>query len=68
MTLLRLILFLLTFSIHFGYVAAQNLFQTVRGSITDKKTKIPLTGANILLLESTPPLGATTDSKGNFRI
>ncbi len=46
----------------------QNLSQTIRGTVSDKETKIPLPGANIILLNSDPIKGATTDINGKFRI
>lgn len=49
-----------------GY--AQNLSQTIRGTVTDKETKMPLPGANIIIVDSDPIKGATTDIKGKFRL
>lgn len=47
---------------------AADLYQTVRGKITDQDSKIPVIGANIIVLDSNPLLGASTDADGNFRI
>jgi hypothetical protein len=47
---------------------AQNLTQTVKGTILDKVTEQPLVGATVLLAESNPPIGATADENGNFTI
>lgn len=47
---------------------AQELSQTIRGTIIDQDTKIPLIGANILVLGTTDPKGATTDVEGYFKI
>ncbi len=47
---------------------AQELSQTIRGTIVDQDTKIPLIGANILVLETADPKGATTDLEGYFKI
>lgn len=49
-----------------GY--AQNLSQTIRGTVTDKETKMPLPCANIIIVDSDPIKGATTDIKGKFRL
>lgn len=46
----------------------QGLHQTIRGSIIDADSKLPLIGATVLVLETSPPLGATSDIDGNFRI
>ncbi len=47
---------------------AQNLTQTVRGSIADTDSKLPLVGATVVLLEYEPRKGATTDVNGAFRL
>jgi hypothetical protein len=46
----------------------QKLTQTVRGTITDTDSKLPLIGATVTLLGSSPLIGAATDVKGNFRL
>lgn len=54
----------------FGWMnlQAQQLTQTIRGTISDKVTSIPLPGANIVLLNSEPFLGAASDIEGNFKL
>jgi hypothetical protein len=47
---------------------SQNLSQTLKGTVTDKETRIPLAGANITEINSNPPNGTTTDASGNFRL
>lgn len=47
---------------------AQQLSQTIRGTITDKISNTTLPGANIVILNSDPILGAATDMNGNFKI
>lgn len=42
--------------------------QTIRGTVTDKNSKIPLTGVNIILLNTNPLIGTTTNEKGEFKI
>ena len=46
----------------------QELKQTIRGKIVDKESKAPLFGANVYIQDSDPPLGATSDGNGNFKI
>lgn len=46
-------------------MAAQNLTQTIRGSIIDADTGQPLAGATIQILETNN--GAVSDSAGNYR-
>ncbi len=42
--------------------------QTIRGTVTDKNTKMSLPGANVILLDSEPLIGTSTDMDGQFRI
>ncbi len=62
----RLLLFswiLLSAALH-----AQTITQTVRGRVTDADTKLGLPGANVIVVNSQPLLGTTTDVNGNFRL
>ncbi len=45
-----------------------DLYQTIRGKITDLDSKTPVIGANIIVENSEPLLGASTDAEGIFRI
>lgn len=56
-------LILCSFSAH-----SQQLTQTVRGTVVDEFSQMPLPGANVLLLPSNPPRGTVTDLDGVFRI
>jgi len=47
---------------------SQQLTQTVKGSVTDRESGIPLAGANITELNSSPPNGAVSDADGKFRL
>lgn len=47
---------------------SQTIVQTIRGKVTDVETGTPLPGANIILLNSSPPAGTTADSSGRFRL
>ena len=58
------VLFLLFTSMVLG----QNLSQTVRGAILDEDSKMPLVGAQVIVLGSEPLIGTTTDDNGNFRL
>lgn len=49
-------------------IAGFSQTQTIRGCITDKVTKYPLIGANIVVLNSSPLLGTATDTSGNFKL
>ena len=45
-----------------------DLYQTIRGKITDQDSKTPVIGANIIILDSNPLLGSSTNEDGDFRI
>jgi hypothetical protein len=48
---------------------AQKTFtQVIRGIVLDKSTSLPLPGTNVVLLNSDPLRGTTTDEKGAFRL
>jgi hypothetical protein len=47
---------------------SQKLTQTVRGTIIDTDTKLPLIGTNILIVGTDPAIGTTTDINGSFKI
>ena len=65
----RIILVFMVIITMFGLTIAQtSIKQTIRGKVIDKDSKLPLPGANIILLNVTPPIGAQSDKEGNFRI
>lgn len=47
---------------------SQSFTQTIRGTVIDKDSRLSLPGANVVLLNSTPPQGAITDNNGAFRL
>lgn len=42
--------------------------QTIRGTVTDAQTLLPLEGATVMLLDSDPVVGTLTDEEGRFRL
>lgn len=42
--------------------------QTVKGTIIDEDSNFPIIGANVIILDSDPLLGGSTDIEGNFVI
>ena len=52
----------------FQSMIANNYSQTVRGFVTDRDTKTPLFGVNVLIVGSDPLQGAATDMDGYFKI
>lgn len=49
-------------------IHAQTITQTLKGVVSDKETGRPLAGANIVILNTEPPSGASTDADGKFRL
>ena len=49
-------------------VYSQNQVQTVRGNVIDKVSQVPLPGVAVLVFNSDPLNGTTTDAQGNFRL
>ena len=47
---------------------SQDITQTLRGTIYDQSTHEPLIGATIVVQNSNPVIGTTTDEAGNFSI
>lgn len=47
---------------------AQTITQTIRGQVLDQVTHSPLPGATVIILDSDPLIGATTDPDGNFKL
>ncbi len=49
------------------FLRAQELTQTIRGTVLDKQTQSPLPGAVISILNTDPILATATDENGKFR-
>ena len=65
----RLILLIpLIFLITWLQAQENQLTQTIRGEVRDKHTQSPLPGATILILDTDPPKGTTTDQDGYFKL
>ncbi len=47
---------------------AQELTQSIRGQVVDAVTDFPLVGANIILMDTNPPVGTITDANGYFEL
>jgi len=47
---------------------AQELFQTIRGTIIDQDSNSPIIGANVIVINSDPLLGSSTGLDGKFVI
>lgn len=49
-------------------LAAQQFTQTVRGVVTDKISQVPIPGVRVVLLNSEPKKGISTDENGVFKL
>ena len=49
-------------------LSAQQVGQAIRGTVMDEDTHVPLIGASVIILNSSPLKGATTDVDGRFSI
>jgi hypothetical protein len=65
---LTLFVFALLFFFGQGLVKGQNATQTIRGTVIDKQAQMNLPGANVILVNTNPPQGATSDANGKFKI
>jgi hypothetical protein len=61
-------LFVISFCLLTLSSKAQELTQTIRGTIVDKVSKTSLPGATVIIVNSDPIIGTTTDPDGNFKI
>lgn len=51
-----------------NHLFAQQLTQTVKGRVVDQQSKSPIIGASVVILDSDPIQGSTTDVDGYFKI
>jgi hypothetical protein len=61
-------LFLLSTSLLFPEIKAQVPVQTIKGTVFEKETQIPLPGATVILMNGEPHRTAITDVDGKFKI
>ncbi len=48
--------------------SSESITQTIKGRITDVENKLPLPGANIIVLNTEPLIGGVSDTDGYFRL
>lgn len=57
--------------LHFLFIGfigfSQSVTQTIRGKVIDKDAKTPLFGANLVIADSDPQIGVSSDFDGNFK-
>jgi hypothetical protein len=61
-------LYLIAIALLPQYIIAQDLTQSIRGTIVDQVSKAPLPGASVVVMGSDPMIGGTTDDNGNFKL
>jgi hypothetical protein len=65
---MKLFYYIFLFILFSKSLCAQELTQTVRGTILDKQTQSPLPGAVVQVLNAEPQKATTTDENGKFRL
>jgi hypothetical protein len=63
-----LVFALLAIALGIACAHGQPLTQTIRGTVADKVSKSGLPGATVVVLNTDPIVGATTDPDGNFKL
>ncbi len=64
-----LLLFVTIFAVStFGFGQNTEYSQTIRGTVIDKLTQVTLPGATVIVLNTNPLIGTTSDINGEFRI
>lgn len=51
-----------------GIALCQNLAQTIKGTVTDLDSRVPLVGATVIVVGTDPLKGTVTDIRGDFRL
>lgn len=62
----KLSFYILLVLISLNLTAQNNYTQTIRGTVIDKNSQLTLPGATVVLLNSDPVVGTSTDMDGNF--
>ncbi len=64
----KLLLFAAGFIAQLSLTSAQQLNQTIRGTVLDQDSRSPLIGATVVVVGSDPLIGSATDLEGSFRL
>ena len=65
---MKTLFLLLTIASCLTVAQAQQGTQTVRGRIVDTQSEFPLTGVNIIVVDTDPLIGAASDTEGYFKL
>ena len=63
----KISLFIFSFFLFTNIVWGQQLTQTIRGTVIDEDSNLPLIGAEVIILDTQPLVGTVTDENGGFR-
>ena len=63
-----LLIFLISISLLENAISSDTVTQTIRGSVYDAVSGYPIIGATVILVNSVPKTGATTDINGKFEL
>ncbi|MCH8486897.1 MAG: TonB-dependent receptor [Candidatus Cyclonatronum sp.] len=63
-----LVIFAINFMIYVPEISAQPLVQNIKGNVYDIQSRETLIGATVIILNSSPLQGASTNADGNFLI
>jgi hypothetical protein len=64
----KMVLLFVFFAVENISVLSQPLSQTIKGTVIDKDSRIPLPGAMVVIVESNPVTGTVTGADGNFKM
>jgi len=65
---MKRLFFLAIILLQYANVVAQQPTQTIRGTIIDENSSMPLPYVNVILQNTDPVIGATTNENGEFRL
>lgn len=65
--MLRITIFLALCLMSIRLLAQSELKQNIRGQVTENSTELPLIGANVFIVDSSPLIGASTDENGYYK-
>ncbi len=65
---MKIILTIITALLFSFSLNAQELTQTIKGTVVDQQSQFPLIGVNVVLLGSETSIGTTTDLNGEFEL
>lgn len=65
--MLRITIFLALCLMSIKLLAQSELKQNIKGQVTEESTELPLVGANVFIIDSSPLIGTSTDENGYYK-